>query len=96
MDKFIKRKVTNDVCESKDEHSLKPINCSTKKTKVRHNRSYCDNYLKFSFTCSGDIVQQSPLCVVRGENISGESWYQVCKEDISLLNICICTIKILT
>ena len=52
---------------------MKPTKSSTKKAKVRHNRQYCDDYLKFGFSWSGDVAQPCPLCVVCGEKMANES-----------------------
>ena len=72
MDKFVRRKDDSDRCEVKTEHTMKPTKSSTKKAKVRHNRQYCDDYLKFGFSWSGDVAQPCP-CVVCGEKMSNES-----------------------
>ena len=50
-----------------------PQNPVQKKEKVRHNRQYCDDYLKFGFSWSGDVAQPCPLCVVCGEKMANES-----------------------
>ena len=73
MYKCVKRKDVSDRCEAKTEHTMKPTKSSTKKTKVRHNRQYCDDYLKFVFSWSGDVAQPCPLCVVCGEKMANES-----------------------
>ena len=73
MDKFVKRKDVSDRCEVKTEHPMKPTKSSTKKAKVRHNRQYCDDYMKFGFSWSGDVAQPCPLCVVCGEKMANES-----------------------
>ncbi|KAL7646078.1 UNVERIFIED_CONTAM: hypothetical protein RMT77_002979 [Armadillidium vulgare] len=70
MDKFLKRKEVSEGCESRSEQ---PSNSGAKKTKVRFNRQYCDVYLKFGFSWSGDVNRPSPLCVVCGEKLSNES-----------------------
>lgn len=70
MDKFLKRKEVSEGCESRSEQ---PSNSGAKKTKVRFNRQYCDAYLKFGFSWSGDVNRPSPLCVVCGEKLSNES-----------------------
>ena len=70
MDKFVKRKDVSDRCAVKIEHTMKPTKPSTKKANVRHNRQYCDDYLKFGFSWSGDVAQPCPLC---GEDMANES-----------------------
>ena len=72
MDKFVRRKDVSDRYEVKTEHTMKPSKSSTKKAKVRHNRQYCDDYLKFGFSWSGDVAQPCP-CVVCGEKMANES-----------------------
>ena len=52
---------------------MKPTKSSAEKAKVRHNRQYRDDYLKFGFSWSGDVAQQCPLCVVCGEKMANES-----------------------
>ena len=52
---------------------MKPTKSSTKMAKVRHNRQYCDDYLKFGSSWSGDVAQPCPLCVVCGEKMANES-----------------------
>ncbi|KAL7632977.1 UNVERIFIED_CONTAM: hypothetical protein RMT77_016687 [Armadillidium vulgare] len=89
MDKFLKRKEVSKGCESRSEQ---PSNSGAKKTKVRFNRQYCDAYLKFGFSLSGDVNRPSQLCVVCGEKLSNESMVPSYK-DISLLNIRPCKIK---
>ena len=76
MDKFVKRKDVCDRCEVKTEHTMKPTKSSTKKAKVRHNRQYCDDYLKFGYSWSGDVAQPCPLCAVCGEKVANESMVQ--------------------
>ena len=73
MDKFVKRKDVSDRCEVKTEHVMKSTKSSTKKAKVRHNGHYYDDYLKFGFSCSGDVAQPCPLCVVCYEKMANES-----------------------
>ena len=53
---------------------MKPKKSSAKKAKVRHNRQYCDDYLKFGFSWSGDVAQPCPLCVVCGEEWPMNPW----------------------
>ena len=72
MDKFVKSKDVSDRCEVKTEHAMKPTKSSTKKATVRHNRQYCDDYLKIGFSWSADAAQPCPLCVVCGDKMANE------------------------
>ena len=73
MNKFVKWKDVRDWYEVNTEHTMKPTKSSTKKAIVRHSRQYCDDYLKFRLSWSGDVAQPCPLCVVCGKKMANES-----------------------
>ena len=70
MDKFIKRKQSNDnESESKRSKAAKPCD---KAPKAQPKRQYCDDYLKYGFHWTGSEDQPFPLCVICGEKMSNE------------------------
>ncbi len=75
MDKFIKRKHNSDDCESESERSSKATrpNVNKVKEKLRPNRQYCNSYLNFGFSWTGNQEKPFPLCVVCGEKMSNEA-----------------------
>ncbi|XP_071052652.1 zinc finger BED domain-containing protein 5-like [Onthophagus taurus] len=62
----IERTATHEIIE--DETSSKPVN-----KKARKTRKYDKEYLKLSFSWSGDEKEPIPLCVICFENLTNES-----------------------
>lgn len=61
MDKFIMRKRNGNDCETESERSSKAAKPSDNRMKGRPNRQYCDSYLKFGFSFTGNVDKPLPL-----------------------------------
>ena len=72
MDKFIKKKHSNDDNESESKHLSKAVKTCDKTPKARPKRQYCVGYLKYGFHWTGNEDQPFPLCVICGEKKSNE------------------------